>query len=64
MSTAPFGRSADGTPLCFCREPMNPGVAGAYPYECIAKDRAPLALVHLGCTAGHAGWLHDAVVTS
>lgn len=30
---------------------------GAYPYDCIAKDRAPNAPVYIGCEQGCTGWM-------
>jgi len=50
-----------GKPIrCFCGADMIPAGIGKYPYDCIAKDKYPRAMVYKGCNAGHTCWDYDA----
>ncbi len=47
------------TPLCWCDQPMTQLGAGAYPYDCPAKDTYPDDMVWTSHEHGHSGWTHD-----
>lgn len=44
---------------CYCGSEMKEAGKGKYPYNCIAKDKYPDAMVYVGCEAGHTCWNHD-----
>lgn len=47
---------AASVPVCFCGVPLVAIGRGAYPYDCIAKDERPNAMIYSAETCGHKGW--------
>lgn len=43
-------------PNCWCGKAMTAIGNGKYPYECIAKDKRPDAMVYEAIDCGHNGW--------
>lgn len=50
---------AGDPPTCFCGVPMDFIGYGAYPYDCIAKDKTPNAPIWSAEKCGHNGWTDD-----
>jgi hypothetical protein len=49
----------DSAEVCWCGANMKPAGRGAYPYNCIARDEYPDAMVYIGCEAGHTSWTYE-----